>query len=156
MCRSPAWSVLVSRHACTTEQAMLALLVISVHFSGFATMFWLTLVGFVILLVSISITAYCCYCQDLDLAKLGNAFGVLRLPKMPEVKKAKGLEAFVPSKVDPDSVKFRDKQREKQRQQVSHPCWFDINTQLLHARIVCCVCVVVWCWLGTAIAGSCR
>eukprot|EP00877_Chromochloris_zofingiensis_P010332 jgi/Chrzof1/5552/Cz16g07090.t1 len=56
--------------------------------------------------------------QDLDLAKLGNAFGVLRLPKMPEVKKAKGLEAFVPSKVDPDSVKFRDKQREKQRQQV--------------------------------------
>lgn len=39
------------------------------------------------------------------------AFGVLRLPKMAETKKAKGASEFVVSEVDPDSVKFKDKAR---------------------------------------------
>lgn len=47
--------------------------------------------------------------------------GLLKLPKMPELKKgsaANALAEFVPSTVDPDSIKFKDKTREKQRQQV--------------------------------------
>lgn len=43
---------------------------------------------------------------DLDLPQLGTAFGLLRLPKMPELRKAAGaLAAFQPSSVDPDQVK---------------------------------------------------
>jgi hypothetical protein len=41
---------------------------------------------------------------------------------MPELKKAAAgakLEGFTPSPIDPDTVKFKDKVREKQRQQVS-------------------------------------
>ena len=53
---------------------------------------------------------------DLDLSRLAYAFGLLRLPRMPEVKKARG-EGFVPSEVDPDTVRFRDKARERQRVQ---------------------------------------
>jgi hypothetical protein len=51
------------------------------------------------------------------------SLGLLKLPRMPEVKKgsaANALDAFTASTVDPDSVKFKDKQREKQRQQVRH------------------------------------
>ncbi|KAI7845551.1 hypothetical protein COHA_000842 [Chlorella ohadii] len=57
--------------------------------------------------------------QDLALGRLATAFALLRLPRMPEIKQGgKGLEGFTPSKVDPDSVRFRDKAREKQRQAV--------------------------------------
>jgi ATP-dependent RNA helicase DDX55/SPB4 len=85
--------------------------------------------------------------QDLKLGKLATALGLLRLPRMPEVRKALGraaaatkaakggggkeaepgarplreaaarLDGFVPSEVDPDAVPFRDRAREKQRQQ---------------------------------------
>ncbi|GAX83788.1 hypothetical protein CEUSTIGMA_g11213.t1 [Chlamydomonas eustigma] len=56
--------------------------------------------------------------QDLNLGRLATLFALLRLPKMPEVKKARGqLEHFTPSLVNPDTVKFKDKAREKQRQQ---------------------------------------
>jgi ATP-dependent RNA helicase DDX55/SPB4 len=47
--------------------------------------------------------------------------GLLRLPRMPELKKgseANALGEFVSSAVDPDSIRFKDKTREKQRQQV--------------------------------------
>jgi hypothetical protein len=47
--------------------------------------------------------------------------GLLRLPRMPELKRAtaaNAMAAFVPSAVDPDGVRFRDKARQKQRQQV--------------------------------------
>lgn len=38
--------------------------------------------------------------QDLSLGRLATAFALLRLPRMPEVKKAKGqLENFTPSQV---------------------------------------------------------
>jgi hypothetical protein len=41
---------------------------------------------------------------------------------MPELKKgsaANALEVFVASPVEPDSIRFKDKTREKQRQQVT-------------------------------------
>ncbi|KAF5839103.1 DEAD-domain-containing protein [Dunaliella salina] len=66
--------------------------------------------------------------QDLSLGRLASSLGLLRLPHMPEVKKAlmaqpSGgsagcLEHFSPSTVDIDAVKFKDKAREKQRQKV--------------------------------------
>ncbi|PRW20639.1 DEAD-box ATP-dependent RNA helicase 18 isoform A [Chlorella sorokiniana] len=57
--------------------------------------------------------------QDLALGRLASAFALLRLPRMPEIKQGgKGLEGFTPSTVDPDTVRFRDKAREKQRQAV--------------------------------------
>lgn len=43
--------------------------------------------------------------QDLDLGDLAKGFCLLRLPKMPEIKKGKGVEGFAPSSVDPDSGK---------------------------------------------------
>lgn len=55
--------------------------------------------------------------QDLSLGQLATAFALLRLPRMPEIKQGgKGLEGFTPSAVDPNTVKFQDKAREKQRQ----------------------------------------
>lgn len=59
--------------------------------------------------------------QELPLGPLAQSMGLLKLPKMPELKKgsaANALQEFVASAVDPDSVKFKDKAREKQRQQV--------------------------------------
>lgn len=42
--------------------------------------------------------------QDLALGRLATAFGLLRLPRMPEIKQGgKGLEGFTPSPVDPDT-----------------------------------------------------
>lgn len=60
--------------------------------------------------------------QELPLGPLAQSLGLLKLPRMPEVKKgstANALSDFKASQVDPDSVKFKDKAREKQRQQVS-------------------------------------
>ena len=43
---------------------------------------------------------------DLDLAQLATALGLLRLPKMPEMRKTKQrLEGFTPSTLDPNDVK---------------------------------------------------
>ncbi|KAK9867069.1 hypothetical protein WJX84_000018 [Apatococcus fuscideae] len=54
---------------------------------------------------------------DLPLGRLATSLGLLRLPAMPEVRKARGsLPHFSQSDVDPASVKFKDKAREKQRQ----------------------------------------
>eukprot|EP00803_Ostreobium_quekettii_P000918 evm.model.scf_621EXC.6 EVM.evm.TU.scf_621EXC.6 scf_621EXC:66270-74354(-) len=55
--------------------------------------------------------------EALDLGRLANAFALLRLPKMPEIRRARtaSLEQFVPSKVDPEAVKYRTKCKEKVR-----------------------------------------
>ena len=62
--------------------------------------------------------------QDLDIAALARSFGLLRLPRMPEIKKAhhqgvggNGVESvgFVASLIDPDTVPYKDKNRERQR-----------------------------------------
>ncbi|KAL4433585.1 hypothetical protein ABPG75_000026 [Micractinium tetrahymenae] len=55
--------------------------------------------------------------QDLALGRLATAFALLRLPRMPEIKRGgQGLEGFTPSAVHPDTVRFKNKAREKQRQ----------------------------------------
>ncbi|KAL3138555.1 hypothetical protein ABBQ32_006331 [Trebouxia sp. C0010 RCD-2024] len=54
---------------------------------------------------------------DMDLAQLATAFGLLQLPKMPELKKARQrAQSFQASPVLPQSVKLKNKAREKQRQ----------------------------------------
>jgi len=62
--------------------------------------------------------------QDLDIAALARSFGLLRLPRMPEIKKAhhqgsggNGVDnvGFVASLIDPDTVPYKDKNRERQR-----------------------------------------
>ncbi|KAI8465769.1 MAG: DEAD-domain-containing protein [Monoraphidium minutum] len=53
--------------------------------------------------------------QELSLGRLAASMGLLRLPRMQETKKVPAGD-FTPSQVDPDSVPFRDKTREKQRQ----------------------------------------
>lgn len=56
--------------------------------------------------------------KELEYGSLGMAMGLLRLPKMKEIRKApkKFMESFIESSVDADSVAFTDKAREKQRQ----------------------------------------
>lgn len=53
---------------------------------------------------------------DLKLGPLATAFAVLRIPKVPEVRKARDLEGYTESRVDPNAVKYKDRAREKQRQ----------------------------------------
>ncbi|CAL8464167.1 g3702 [Coccomyxa elongata] len=54
--------------------------------------------------------------EALDLGRLATAFALLRLPRMPELRGLGDLPNFTPSPVDPITVKFKNKQREKQRQ----------------------------------------
>ncbi|CAI4217229.1 unnamed protein product [Parascedosporium putredinis] len=51
---------------------------------------------------------------DLDWADLGNAWGLLRLPKMPEVKSWDG-DRLLGQEVDWETYSYKDKAREKQR-----------------------------------------
>ena len=53
---------------------------------------------------------------DLDWEALGRAWGLLRLPKMPELKTFKGDRSLC-VKVDWDNYEFKDKQREKHRKE---------------------------------------
>ncbi|EGD72108.1 NUP98-DDX10 fusion protein type 1 [Salpingoeca rosetta] len=53
----------------------------------------------------------------LDLGMVANGFGLLDLPVMPELKKSKAAANFVPSDVDTSAITFKDKNREKQRQE---------------------------------------
>ena len=58
--------------------------------------------------------------KELQLARLARSMGLLRLPRMKEIRKApkSALEGFVESKVNPDKVPYADKAREKQRLKV--------------------------------------
>ena len=55
--------------------------------------------------------------KELDVGRVANAFGLLRLPKMKELKKLKKekLQAFVPSDIDPNTVPYADAAKEKAR-----------------------------------------
>ncbi|KAJ3412685.1 ATP-dependent rRNA helicase spb4 [Chytridiales sp. JEL 0842] len=53
--------------------------------------------------------------KDVDLAALARVMGVLRLPKMPELKTIK-VVGFEELRMDPSTIPFRNTQREKQRQ----------------------------------------
>ncbi|KAG9342600.1 hypothetical protein JZ751_016035 [Albula glossodonta] len=53
--------------------------------------------------------------KDLDFAALARGFALLRMPRMPELK-GKTFPSFVEETVDTDSIRYKDKNREKQRQ----------------------------------------
>ncbi|XP_070780429.1 ATP-dependent RNA helicase DDX55 [Enoplosus armatus] len=53
--------------------------------------------------------------KDLDFVSLARGFALLRLPKMPELK-AKTFPAL--STIDTDTIRYKDKNREKQRQKM--------------------------------------
>ncbi|KAG2471351.1 DDX55 helicase, partial [Polypterus senegalus] len=55
--------------------------------------------------------------KDLDFAALARGFGLLKLPKMPELK-GKKLPDFIPEAIDTNSIQYKDKNREKQRQKM--------------------------------------
>ena len=52
---------------------------------------------------------------ELDIAMLANGFGLLHLPKMPELK-GKVIDGFHKADVDVNQIPYLDKKREKQRQ----------------------------------------
>lgn len=52
---------------------------------------------------------------DLDLASLATGFGLLQLPKMPELKNA-DTSGFVPEVVDLNNISFKNNERETSRQ----------------------------------------
>ena len=56
--------------------------------------------------------------KELELARLARSLGLLRLPRMKEIRKApkSSLKGFTESSVNPDAVPFEDRAREKQRQ----------------------------------------
>ncbi|XP_034048188.1 ATP-dependent RNA helicase DDX55 [Thalassophryne amazonica] len=55
--------------------------------------------------------------KDLDFAALARGFALLRLPKMPELKGKTFLE-FSETAVNTDTIRYKDKNREKQRQKM--------------------------------------
>ncbi|XP_053728563.1 ATP-dependent RNA helicase DDX55 [Synchiropus splendidus] len=55
--------------------------------------------------------------KDLDLAAVARGFALLRLPKMPELR-GKSFPDFETTMVDTDTIQFKDKNREKQRQKM--------------------------------------
>lgn len=55
--------------------------------------------------------------KDLDFAALARGFALLRMPKMPELR-GKQFPDFVPVDINTDTIPFKDKVREKQRQKL--------------------------------------
>nr|XP_033810478.1 ATP-dependent RNA helicase DDX55 [Geotrypetes seraphini] len=55
--------------------------------------------------------------KDLDFASLAQGFGLLKMPKMPELK-GKNVSDFTPTNIDTDSIAYKDKNREKLRRKV--------------------------------------
>lgn len=55
--------------------------------------------------------------KDLDFASLARGFALLRLPKMPELR-GKSFPDFIQTDVDTDTIKYKDKNREKQRRKM--------------------------------------
>lgn len=54
-------------------------------------------------------------CLDLDFGCLAHGFALLRLPRMPELRDKK-FPDFIETTVDTDTIRYKDKNREKQRQ----------------------------------------
>ncbi|XP_061589964.1 ATP-dependent RNA helicase DDX55 [Cololabis saira] len=55
--------------------------------------------------------------KDLDYASLARGFALLRLPKMPELR-GKTFAEFTETTLDTDTIRYKDKHREKQRQKM--------------------------------------
>lgn len=56
--------------------------------------------------------------KDLDLATLARGFALLRLPKMPELRGKRFLPGFTPTTVDTETIRYKDKNRQKQRKKM--------------------------------------
>lgn len=56
-------------------------------------------------------------CLDLDFASLARGFALLRLPKMPELR-GKTIPGFTQTTIDTETIRYKDKNREKQRQKM--------------------------------------
>ncbi|CAK9819765.1 Probable ATP-dependent RNA helicase DDX55 homolog [Anthophora plagiata] len=52
--------------------------------------------------------------KDIDLGKLATSFGLLRMPRMPEVK-GRDVSSFEPENIDINSISYLNKQKEKSR-----------------------------------------
>ncbi|XP_051906626.1 ATP-dependent RNA helicase DDX55 isoform X1 [Hippocampus zosterae] len=55
--------------------------------------------------------------KDLDFSSVARGFALLRLPKMPELR-GKSFPDFQPVALDTDTIRYKDKQREKLRQKM--------------------------------------
>ncbi|CAG05302.1 unnamed protein product [Tetraodon nigroviridis] len=55
--------------------------------------------------------------RDLDFGSLARGFALLRLPKMPELK-GKTISGFTETTEDTETIRYKDKNREKQRQKM--------------------------------------
>ncbi|XP_034565212.1 ATP-dependent RNA helicase DDX55 [Notolabrus celidotus] len=55
--------------------------------------------------------------KDLDFAALARGFALLRLPKMPELR-GKTFPDFIETKVDTETIRYKDKQRQKLRKKM--------------------------------------
>ncbi|KAG7499744.1 ATP-dependent RNA helicase DDX55 [Solea senegalensis] len=55
--------------------------------------------------------------KDLDFASLARGFALLRMPKMPELRR-KTFPNFIGTTVDTETIRYKDKNREKQRQKM--------------------------------------
>lgn len=58
-----------------------------------------------------------CFFIDLDFSSLAHGFALLCLPKMPELR-GKTFADFIKTDIDIDTIKYKDKNREKQRQKM--------------------------------------
>ena len=54
--------------------------------------------------------------KDLDLGGIASSFGLLRMPKMPELKGIR-ITNFTEERMDMNSVAYKDKEKEKERQE---------------------------------------
>ena len=54
--------------------------------------------------------------KDINYGQLAMGFGLLDLPKMPELKDAKNSKDFTPSEVNTREIRYLDKQKERHRQ----------------------------------------
>ena len=72
--------------------------------------------------------------QDLDIGRLATGYGLLRLPKMPELKKVDLTNFEKPAETpDFDLIKYKDKTRERQRQQKLRDNQLQIKDRGCHA-----------------------
>ncbi|XP_056592641.1 ATP-dependent RNA helicase DDX55 [Triplophysa dalaica] len=73
--------------------------------------------------------------KDLDFATLARGFALLRLPKMPELR-GKTFPNFTEESIDTDTIRFKDKNREKQRQKMLAQQKIDEKDQVLRKNFV--------------------
>ena len=75
-------------------------------------------IGYVTLNTSLIIQLSCLsFPLDLDFSAMAKGFALLRMPKMPELKD-KSFPDFVRTEIDTDTIRYKDKAREKLRRKM--------------------------------------